>query len=191
MLRSAQTLTVEVTDENGTPLRTNISATQIPKLLGVDISSAQAAYTMLSISDFYALTYGDWDGTVYNTRTGKYELCPEGQYYFLVTATMPGSDHEETTKLPVKLDITAPEIDVVSADYENGALTVTFSAKDNVGVYGEIEVYVNGESQYVLLSDCAYDEASASPEVVGKIKNAFEFLMPYYEMMNQVYHSAD
>ena len=160
MLRSAQTLTVEVTDENGTPLRTNISATQIPKLLGVDISSAQAAYTMLSISDFYALTYGEWDGTVYNTRTGKYELCPEGQYYFLVTATMPGSDHEETTKLPVKLDITAPEIDVVSADYENGALTVTFSVKDNVGVYGEIEVYVNGESQYVLLSDCAYDEAT-------------------------------
>ena len=79
----------------------------------------------------------------------------------------------------------------MSADYENGALTVTFSAKANVGVYGEIEVYVNGESQYVLLSDCAYDEASASPEVVGKIKNAFEFLMPYYEMVKQVYHSAD
>ena len=97
---AAQTLTVEVTDENGTPLRTNISATQIPKLLGVDISSAQAAYTMLSISDFYALTYGEWDGTVYNTRTGKYELCPEGQYYFLVTATMPGSDHDHLSDAP-------------------------------------------------------------------------------------------
>lgn len=118
MLRSAQTLRVEVTDETGTPLRTIISATQIPKLLGADITSAQAAYTMLTISDYYALTYGDWDGTVYNARTGKYELCPEGQYYFLVTATMPGSTQKETIKLPVKLDITAPEIDVVSADYE-------------------------------------------------------------------------
>lgn len=159
MLRSAQTLRVEVTDETGTPLRTIISATQIPKLLGADITSAQAAYTMLTISDYYALTYGDWDGTVYNARTGKYELCPEGQYYFLVTATMPGSTQKETIKLPVKLDITAPEIDVVSADYENNALTVTFRAEDNVGVYGEIEVYVNGEGEYVMLSDCAYDEA--------------------------------
>lgn len=160
MLRSAQTLKIEVTDEAGTPLRTIISATQIPKLLGADITSAQAAYTMLTISDYAALTFGNWDGTVYNTRTGEYELCPEGQYYFLVAATMPGSTREETVKLPVKLDITAPEIDVVSAAYENGALTVTFRAEDNVGVYGEIELYVNGESEYVMLSDCAYDEAS-------------------------------
>ena len=160
MLRSAQTLKVEVTDADGTPLRTIISATQIPKLLGADISSAQAAYSMLSISDFYALTYGDWDGTVYNTRTGKYELCPEGQYYFLVTATMPGSDREETTKLPVKLDITAPSIDVASAAYNDGALDVRFSVEDNVGVYEEVLLYVNGVETVVDLSDCAYDEAS-------------------------------
>ena len=53
-----------------------------------------------------------------------------------------------------------------------------------------IEAWYNMKG-WSISADCAYDEASASPEVVGKIKNAFEFLMPYYEMMNQVYHSAD
>ena len=53
-----------------------------------------------------------------------------------------------------------------------------------------IEAWYNMKG-WSISADCAYDEASASPEVVGKIKNAFEFLMPYYEMVNQVYHSAD
>jgi len=53
-----------------------------------------------------------------------------------------------------------------------------------------IEAWYNMKG-WSISADCAYDEASASPEVVEKIKRAFAFLMPYYEMMNQVYHSAD
>jgi len=178
MLRSAETVKIEVTDEDGNVIRLLQTATQLPKVLGVD-AGGQYRQTFKQLAD-YELAVGAWDGTVYNPRTGAYELCDEGQYYLRVTVTMPGSDTEEVLDLPVKLDVTAPEAEIqaVSANtvqetidepwldepitYDVTQVTVLFTAEDNVDTYDNFVFYINGSTFEVTKDDCEYDDAAGT-----------------------------
>ena len=155
LLRSAETMTVEVLNGNMVPIRTLMSTTQIPKLLAVDYADQNGIYTILTDS---MQNYIEWDGTVYDQRSGKYVACDEGQYYLSVTATLPGFDGEQTVTMPVKIDLTAPSVHVETVERTEDGIAVSFTASDNVAVYDAILVYVNGEENKVLLDDCAYEE---------------------------------
>ena len=155
LLRSAETMTIEVLNGNMVPIRTLMSTTQIPKLLAVDYADQNGIYTILTDS---MQNYIEWDGTVYDQRSGKYVACDEGQYYLSVTATLPGFDGEQTVTMPVKIDLTAPSVHVETVERTEDGIAVSFTASDNVAVYDAILVYVNGEENKVLLEDCAYEE---------------------------------
>ncbi len=53
-----------------------------------------------------------------------------------------------------------------------------------------IETWYNMKS-WSLSADHPYDALSASPALAQMVEKGFEFLLPYYEIMNQVYHSAE
>ena len=155
LLRSAETMTIEVLNGNMVPIRTLMSTTQIPKLLAVDYADQNGIYTILKDS---MQNYIDWDGTVYDQSSGKYVACDEGQYYLSVTATLPGFDGEQTVTMPVKIDLTAPSLRVESVARTEDGVAVSFTASDNVAVYDAFLVYVNGEETQLLLDDCTYEE---------------------------------
>ena len=53
-----------------------------------------------------------------------------------------------------------------------------------------IEAWYNMKG-WSLSADHPYDALSASPALTETVKKGFEFLMPYYEILNQVYPSAE
>ena len=155
MLRSAERLTVEILDAQKSFLRTIASTDYVPKTLAVDITSGDAPFVLLCEGS----GWGAWDGTVYNQWTGKQEACPEGQYYVKITANMPGSSQTQSVIMPVKLDVTAPELEILSASYDESQrnINLQFCLEDGVAVYNWIIVYVNGQGRQINLQDLSYD----------------------------------
>lgn len=68
-----------------------------------------------------------WDGTAYNTETSKFEVVPDGQYYFAIKGVVDYEGAEyQTVKLPVKVDTKVPVI--YDVNVSNGKLS--FKAVD-------------------------------------------------------------
>lgn len=63
-------------------------------------------------------------------------------------------------------------------------------AKSKGHVGEPIEAWYNMKG-WSLSAEHGYDADSASREIVARVEEGFEFLIPYYEMMNRVYYSAD
>lgn len=89
-----------------------------------------------------------WDGTVYNAKKGKFVAAPEGQYYISITSNIDfeGSKLQKLV-MPVKLDLTAPEITVVSPNVTNqGKYTLKWNVKDASGLlFGAQGVILNNK----------------------------------------------
>lgn len=141
LLRNAKELSVQVLDKD-------------KKVLGILDKENKVSRNLLedavSTGEWgKALTGGKWDGTVYNAHTGGYDKLPEGQYFMRITtkADIEGAK-EQTVDMPVKIDLTAPELNITSAetsDTENYALT--WNASDAAtGMFDDIiMVFVNGK----------------------------------------------
>lgn len=165
VLRSAEEIIVDVLDEDGQVVRQINRATQVSKAVGLDSYESRSAGVVLA-AGFSG--DGTWDGTRYDTATGETVLCPEGQYTLRVRARMPGSELVETTLLPVKLDLTAPEVKIVDAYVVDEQLYLTYTAEDYSGVMNAAVVYVNGEEEieFVPSDEAEYDEATGIYSVV-------------------------
>lgn len=159
LLRSSEEIYVDVLDENGDLVRCINHVDQAAKFLAVDAYESRSAMNILSGG---SIGDGTWDGTRYDTATGKDVLCEEGQYYLNVRARMPGSDTFEETKLPVKLDLTAPEVHIISATPVDGTIVLTYKATDFSGIMNYGIVYVNGDEGYEFTpsEEAEYDEAT-------------------------------
>lgn len=170
MLRSAAEVTVDVLDENGQVVRQINHRENVAKYLAMDANESRSPITLLSGG-----TQGDgtWDGTRYDGATGQYVLCGEGQYTLRVRARMPGSDRVETTLLPVKLDVTAPQVHITSASVDEGKLYLTYTAQDYSGILNAASVVVNGEEEldFIPGKDAEYNETTGEYSVVLPVES--------------------
>lgn len=165
LLRSSQEITVDVLDGNGQVVRQINHRENVAKTLAMDANESRSPIILLSGG-----TQGDgtWDGTRYDGATGQYVLCGEGQYTLRVRARMPGSDRVETTLLPVKLDVTAPQVHITSAAVDDGMLYLTYTAQDYSGILNAASVVVNGEEEldFIPGKDAEYNETTGEYSVV-------------------------
>lgn len=170
LLRSSQEITVDVLDGNGQVVRQINHRENVAKTLAMDANESRSPITLLSGG-----TQGDgtWDGTRYDSATGQYVLCGEGQYTLRVRARMPGSDRVETTLLPVKLDVTAPQVHITSASVDEGKLYLTYTAQDYSGILNAASVVVNGEEEldFIPGKDAEYNEATGEYSVVLPVES--------------------
>ncbi|MDT8715130.1 S8 family serine peptidase [Clostridium sp. 19966] len=102
LLRDAKNLKVDIVDK-----KTNKVIRQVYNKY--DLSKNTLEEFNSENSSITVLNNGYWDGTIYNTSTGKYETAPEGEYIYRITSSVNGdSSKAQTLDLPVKLDVTAP-----------------------------------------------------------------------------------
>lgn len=165
MLRSAAEVTVDVLDENGQVVRQINHRENVAKYLAMDANESRSPISLLSSG-----TAGDgtWDGTRYDIATGEYVMCDEGQYTLRIRARMPGSDRVETTLLPVKLDVTAPQVHITSASVDEGKLYLTYTAQDYSGILNAASVFVNGQEEldFIPGKDAEYNETTGEYSAV-------------------------
>lgn len=170
LLRSSQEITVDVLDGNGQVVRQINHRENVAKTLAMDANESRSPITLLSGG-----TQGDgtWDGTRYDGATGQYVLCGEGQYTLRVRARMPGSDRVETTLLPVKLDLTAPQVHITSASVDEGKLYLTYTAQDYSGILNAASVFVNGQEEldFIPGKDAEYNETTGEYSVVLPVES--------------------
>lgn len=153
MLRGAKDLRAEIVDKktNGI-LRTVYEKANVPK-------NTIEAYN--ENSEVTVLGDGTWDGTLYNSNSGKYEKAPEGEYIYRIIANTNSSDAKyQVLDLPIKLDVTAPtvKIDKVEKNTDtNGKATyeLQWEASDNLSNMNDnIVVYsVNNTVYHLKKSD--------------------------------------
>lgn len=103
-----------------------------------------------------------WLGQIYDASTGSYKNAEQGQYYIRVT-TKSDIDGalEQTLDMPVKLDSTAPTLDITSSDTSAGAqYLLNWTASDDYsGMDNSILlIAVNGN----IISDNEYSTLSES-----------------------------
>ena len=79
---------------------------------------------------------GTWDGYVYDSFFGTRTVAPEGQYYIQVLGQVTPDLPAQELLLPVKIDLTAPTIQVDATKAENTAdgRTLTYTVTDATGV---------------------------------------------------------
>ena len=110
--RNIRTVHVVITDKNGNTVKT--------------LSLKDYAKTSI----IYSLNNGPlvWDG-----KNASGDLCPDGQYYYTITADLdyPNGQNASSLTLPIFLDTTPPEIGSVTLSFENGRKYLELSPTDN------------------------------------------------------------
>lgn len=134
-LRNAKEFKVEVLDSNKNLLREISYDKNIRKNRGSEEFPAKFNYDWA------------WDGKLYDVEKNEYYVAPEGQYYIRLKGKVDfeGAEWTELT-MPVKVDLTAPEINVLSGDkpQDLNKYTLEFEGKDNLGVMAYL-VAINGD----------------------------------------------
>lgn len=109
MLRNAKTATIDLLDKNKNVIGDDIQGTLD---LRKKVLSAEGGDVQQLFEDL------EWDGTLYNPKTGDSELVEEGQYYIRIQSKVDMENaKEQDVIVPVKVDITAPSINLVSDSF--------------------------------------------------------------------------
>lgn len=107
--QNLQDLKIVVLDDTGKVVRV------VADEKGLDRSFYQAGYNQdvsLSVSMRNDPTTFDWDGKLYDTKTGSYVVAPDGQYTYRFVATLynDGQKKVQTADHPVVIDTTTPTL---------------------------------------------------------------------------------
>jgi lactocepin len=97
-----------------------------------------------------------WDGKIFNDNTGKMEVAPEGQYYLdYVTKVDLATAKDQHFTMPVKVDLTAPEVTVKSTTSVNTTnYKLEWTVADSLsGDKGVSLVALNGKIQEVPVTN--------------------------------------
>lgn len=138
MLRNAKDLSVEVLDKDGNVLR-NVSK---------DREVRKNVYDEKSGADPKVDSNWGWDGLLYDDASGKYVQAPEGQYYLNIKTKVDFEGaKEQSLKMPVKVDLTAPALEIKSEDkVDDTKYTLKWSASDTYsGLADGSLLVVNGK----------------------------------------------
>lgn len=87
-----------------------------------------------------------WNGMIYNKSKGEKEAAKEGTYKLSIKSYV-DLDNKEPQKfeVPIKVDITAPEIKVISRDINGEEVTIKWEAKDNLAGILTSGILINGD----------------------------------------------
>jgi len=157
VLRNAKSIKFDVVDKNdGTEkvLRVLSDDEDLRKGMLADLNyGAQMSFS------------GLWDGTIYNNKTGKYEVAKDGQYYIRITSKVDlPTAKPQVMYLALKVDTEAPKVKILSTenDLDGDILTVKWTQNDEgigaskliekINLYGNpvnsyAHIYLNGERQ--------------------------------------------
>lgn len=136
--RNAKELKVQLLDKNKKP----ISQVAIENNVSKNLLAEDPSYT---INPNWA-----WDGKAYNTASGKYETVPEGQYYLNYITKVDITDAKEQDYIiPVKVDLTAPQVKVTSPMAASStAYKLQWTENDDLsGIDGIRTIFLNGVEQ--------------------------------------------
>ena len=130
LLRSAKTLGVDVVSQKSESAESLVHLT----------TAKDVKKPLYKDKSLVAFTNGDWDGKIFNEKSGEYEALKDGQYYMRIAASV-GSTRtkQQYTYLPFKIDTTKPRLEILSKEYEGVDFVVTFKAVDNNGGIGLAE----------------------------------------------------
>lgn len=106
--------------------------------------------------DMVSFYTGNWDGKIFNQKTGQYEVAKDGQYYVRLKATLPSKKTTYQYKyLPIKLDTTKPTLTIVSQHVEGNEYVIQFKTSDSgVGIDEEgVGVIVDDGEKETLYPD--------------------------------------
>lgn len=121
--QNLQDLKVEILDAKGDVVRVLADAHGVQKSYNADGSGTVDALISADADKF------NWDGKIYNSKTGKMEVAPDGQYTYRFVATLynDGPHKVQTNDTPVIIDTTAPVLQDVKYDDATKAITGTYS----------------------------------------------------------------
>ncbi|MBO0438857.1 S8 family serine peptidase [Candidatus Enterococcus ikei] len=142
-LRNAKNVTYEIVDENKKVIRRLAEEKQIRK----DTFNSRAGRF-----SSHTVTTANWDGTVYNLKTGGNEVVSDGQYQLKVVAKADIADAKpQEMYLPIKVDTVAPTIEQITFDDNSSTAALNMKLTDQlsgvdlrsviVSVNGKIETY--------------------------------------------------
>jgi lactocepin len=124
-LRNAKEFKIEVLDSNKNVLRTISYDKNIRKNRVSEEFPAKYNFDWV------------WDGMLYDEEKDEYFVAPEGQYFIrlLGKVDFEGAEWTELT-MPVKVDLTQPEVEVLSGDKPTGLnkYDLEFEGNDNLGI---------------------------------------------------------
>ena len=75
-----------------------------------------------------------WDGTIYNKKTGEYNVAKDGQYYIQIQSKLTKKSLPQVVTMPVKVDTVKPQLDKFEVSKIDNNTIVTFNIKDNSAV---------------------------------------------------------
>lgn len=145
-LRNVKEMTIDITDENGKVIRTITKENEMSKIVTEMYYYAEVPFYTIDLDNW------KWDGTVYDSQTGKHVVVPEGQYYVNIrTKTDIENAEEQVVTMPIKVDKTAPTIEISgTVDISKaGSYEIKFNAEDGVGAgVRSFAFYIDGKVYY-------------------------------------------
>ncbi|MDS0528306.1 S8 family serine peptidase [Clostridium sp. SHJSY1] len=166
MLRNSKEVKAQVIDKDGNVVKDLYVSPKLVKNTLEDYTSGKGNATYLSGAT--------WDGTVYNSSTGKNEKAEDGEYSIKITNSMEleGSKEQELN-LPIKLDTKEPEfkikdIQTYKDSSEKTHYKLSWTGKDNdggSGIDGTFAVSINGKIQTLKESDITEVNGIYSAEI--------------------------
>lgn len=139
-LRNAKSTVVEVLDENKEPIRKVTEMKNLKKaLISTEKKNNPTLYPELK-----------WNGDLYDDLTGEFKVAKEGQYYYRIGFSTEGENPViQYKEIPVKIDLTSPEVEVTNfeEDKENKTVSIRFKAKDEFSGIDTTSapIFVNGK----------------------------------------------
>ena len=167
--QNVQDLKVEILDANGKVVRVLADAHGVQKSYNEDGVGTVDALISTDANKF------NWDGKVYNYKTGKMETAPDGKYTYRFVATLynDGPHKVQTNDTPVIIDTAAPVLENVNYDAATKTITGTYSdAGAGFTDYSYATVTVNDQVFGFKLN-----EGNSKFEDTDKTKGQFTFVL--------------
>ncbi|GEP24457.1 S8 family serine peptidase [Lentilactobacillus diolivorans] len=119
-------VTAQIVDDQGTVIRIIDQETNTDRSIGDNTNNLDLSTSYSMRRDPNAF---EWDGTYTNTKTGRTQVAPNGQYHYQLITTNynDGAAKVQTTTYPVRVDDQAPTVKAVKYSVKKGTLSGKFS----------------------------------------------------------------
>ena len=153
-LRSVKNIKVDIFDANKNVIRTLENGINVRKNLLPNSMVMGYFMGIMGTPNYF------WDGTLYDSSTGKYITAPEGQYNIRITSKADMLNaKEQIIEMPVKIDVTAPEVKIISKSLVgDSTCLVQWTETDNIDGVG-----INPSVNAIFIDGQPVDESNSEP----------------------------
>lgn len=157
LLRNAKEIQLDVLDSQGNVIARPGSVYNLSKLVNGALSVSQTHGVLMANNGSAPF----WDGMRYNQSTGSYEIVPEGDYTVRIRSKVREDGAWQTVTMPVRVDLTPPEITYFSAERVNSqSVHFEFQAPDEAFIASSVVLSINGELFGWDIGWFEYDEST-------------------------------